>query len=99
MVRTIQLARVAPEQWDERFRGPWLDLLRRGGAAIAGADPGAVAVVRRDLDAFAGELPADGLEERLWPLAGALLVNLRNILDALDVVADAQPVRVPAGVA
>src|SRR4051812_31788797 len=55
MVRTIQLARVAPEQWDERFRGRWLDLLARAGAAIAGADAGAVTDVRRDLDAFAGE--------------------------------------------
>lgn len=27
---------------------------------------------------------------------GALLVNLRNVLDALDVVAEAQPVHVPA---
>ena len=70
----------------------------RAGAAIAGADAGAVADVRRDLDAFAGELPAEELEERLWPLGGALLVNLRNILEALDVVADAQPVGVPAGV-
>ena len=30
-----------------------------------------------------------------WPICGALLVNLRNILEALDVVADAQPVEVP----
>jgi hypothetical protein len=28
---------------------------------------------------------------------GALLVNLRNVLDALDVVAEAQPVQVPPG--
>ena len=98
MVRTIRLARVAPEQWDERFREPWLDLLRRAGGAIAGADTGEVGAVRRDLDAFAGALPAEELEERLWPLAGALLVDLRNILEALDAVADAQPVRVPAGV-
>jgi hypothetical protein len=98
-VRTIQLARVEPERWDERFRRPWLDLLRRAGAAIAGADAGAVAGVRRELDGFAAALPAEELEGRLWPLAGALLVNLRNIVEALDVVADAQPVRVPAGVA
>jgi hypothetical protein len=35
------------------------------------------------------------LREGFWPIAGAVLVNLRNILDALDVVADAQPVAVP----
>jgi hypothetical protein len=32
----------------------------------------------------------------LWPVCGALLVNLRNILEALGPVADAQPVEVPA---
>jgi hypothetical protein len=31
-----------------------------------------------------------------WPVSGALLVNLRNILEALGPVADAQPVEVPA---
>ena len=38
----------------------------------------------------------DGLPDRFWPVAGALLVNLRNVLASLDVVADAQPVQVPA---
>jgi hypothetical protein len=32
----------------------------------------------------------------LWPVYGALIINLRNVLDALDPVAEAQPVRVPA---
>jgi uncharacterized membrane protein YgaE (UPF0421/DUF939 family) len=36
--------------------------------------------------------------DRIDDCIGELLVNLRNILAALDVVADAQPVRVPAGV-
>ena len=58
-----------------------------------------VVSARSDLDAFAGELAVHDLPEGFWPVCGALLVNLRNILDALDVVADAQPVRVPAGVA
>ena len=40
--------------------------------------------------------PLDELPDGFWPVAGALLVNLRNILASLDVVADAQPVQVPA---
>src|SRR3954467_2439335 len=37
MARTIRLAHVAPADWDPAFRGPWLRLLRRAGAAISGA--------------------------------------------------------------
>jgi len=95
MARTIRLAQVPPAEWDPRFRRPWLRLLDRAGAAVSAADPQAVAAVRADLDAFAAALAVDELEG-FWPVGGALLVNLRNILEALDVVADAQPVRVPS---
>ena len=40
----------------------------------------AIDALRADLDAFAGELALDELPERFWPVAGALLVNLRNVL-------------------
>jgi hypothetical protein len=95
MARTIRLARVAPADWDPAFRRPWLDLLRRAGAAISGADVDAVRAVRADLDAFAGALGVEALPDRFWPVSGALLVNLRNILEALEVVAGAQPLEVP----
>jgi hypothetical protein len=52
--------------------------------------------VRVELDALATDLTDDELPDRFWPIAGALLVNLRNIVASLDVVADAQPVAVPA---
>jgi hypothetical protein len=94
MIRTIRLARTPPEAWPPGFRQPWLELLQHAGEAVSGADVDAVKAVRADLDAFAGELPAAQLPEGLWPVAGALLVNLRNTLEALDVVADAQPVEV-----
>jgi uncharacterized membrane protein YgaE (UPF0421/DUF939 family) len=62
----------------------WRDLLRRAGAAVSAADAAAIAGVRAALDA-----PPGGLR----PSQGALVVNLANILDAMDAVADAQPVR------
>jgi cell shape-determining protein MreD len=96
MARTIRLGAVAPEDWDPNFRTPWLGLLQRAGTAIAGADVDEIKAVRADLDAFAGELDVDELPDGSWPAYGALLVNLRNILAALDVVADAQPVEVPS---
>ena len=94
MARTIRVARP-PEQWDRSFREPWLDLLSRSGAAVAGADRAGLAAARADLTGLADRLQVDELRG-LWPVYGALLVNLRNILDALDAVAEAQPVDVSA---
>jgi hypothetical protein len=34
------------------------------------------------------------MHDDLWPVYGALLINLRNVLDALDEVVEAQPVQV-----
>jgi uncharacterized membrane protein YccC len=96
MARTIHLADMPPAAWPPAFRGPWLELLGRAGRAVTDADRGAIDAVRADLDAFAGELALEELPDRFWPVAGALLVNLRNVLASLDVVADAQPVQVRA---
>jgi hypothetical protein len=79
-----------------RFRQPWLELLGRAGAEAASADGEALRAGRDDLEAFADELPVGELPDGFWPVTGALLVNLRNILEALDVVTEARPVEVPA---
>jgi hypothetical protein len=95
MARTIGHARVPTSEWDPPFRERWRELLGRAGEAISAGDAGAVTSVRVDLTAYAEELAVGHLRDGFWPVAGAVLVNLRNILDALDVVADAQPVEVP----
>jgi uncharacterized membrane protein YgaE (UPF0421/DUF939 family) len=94
MARTIRIARVPPEEWDDDFREPWLELLHRSGTAIAAADASQVKAARAELTALANRLAVDELHVDLWPVYGALLVNLRNVLDALDAVAEAQPVQV-----
>jgi uncharacterized membrane protein YccC len=94
MARTIRLARVAPEQWDRQFRDTWLGLLRRCGTAVADADIGELKAARDELTAFADLLETNELRD-LWTLYGALLVSLRNVMDALDAVVEAQPVQVP----
>jgi uncharacterized membrane protein YccC len=91
MAQTIGLS--SPE-WDPGFRGPWLDLLERAGAAVSAADAAALSTVHADLDAFARELDL-GAVDQFWPVGGALIVNLRNIVEALGAVAEAQPVEVP----
>ena len=95
MARTIAHARVPTGDWDPGFRERWRELLSRAGGAITAADAKAVASVQADLSAYANELAVGHLREGFWPVAGAVLVNLRNILDALGVVADARPVAVP----
>lgn len=54
-----------------------------------------VGAVRHGLEAFAEELPVGDLPDGFWPVTGALLVNLRNILEALDIVTEARPIEVP----
>jgi uncharacterized membrane protein YccC len=80
--------------WDPEFRDTWLDLLARTGAAVSAADARALAHVRADLLAVAGERFGDEAGSASRPAQGALLVNLRNILEAMDAVAEAQPVSV-----
>jgi uncharacterized membrane protein YccC len=72
----------------------WLELLRRTGEAVGDADAQRLAAVRTELDALVADLDPEGQH---WPIYGALIVNLRNILDALEVVASVQPVEVVTG--
>jgi uncharacterized membrane protein YgaE (UPF0421/DUF939 family) len=97
MARTIRVARLAPEEWIPAFRDPWLELLERAGAAVEGADADGLRRARAELPKLSERLVDEQLHGGQWPMFGALLVNLRNVLDALDVVAEAQPVQVPPG--
>jgi hypothetical protein len=93
MFMTITLSRVPPQEWDPAFRKRWIGLLERTGEAVSDADAERLRAVRTDLDAFVQALDPEG---GYWPVYGALIVNLRNIVEALDVVATAQPVQVPS---
>jgi uncharacterized membrane protein YgaE (UPF0421/DUF939 family) len=96
MARTVQLSSVAPDRWDPRFRSRWLKLLERSGAAVTASDLAGIQSARAGLGELARELVVRELEGDLWPVYGALTVNLRNIDDALDAVAKVQPVEVPS---
>jgi uncharacterized membrane protein YgaE (UPF0421/DUF939 family) len=96
MARTIRVASLAPKDWEPAFREPWLGLLERAGAAIEHADADGLRSARVELSELSDRLTAQPLHGGLCSMFGALLVNLRNVLDAMDVVAEAQPVHVPA---
>ena len=72
--------------------------MARAGAAVSDADAQAITQVREDLESMARGLFARGRGQRRHGRShGALIVNLRNILEAMDAVAEAQPVRVRPG--
>ena len=96
MTLTLRRVHLRSEEWEPEFLARWLELLHSAGTAIGAADVQGVETARKELGAFAAELPVDELPEGSWPVYGALLVNLRNILAAVDVVVGAQPVAVPA---
>ncbi len=93
MARTIERAGPA-SSWSPDFRDAWLELLRRAADAVRDADADAARRVCDDLEDAAQRLPGADGNGGSRPVQGALLVNLRNILEAMAPVAAAQPVRV-----
>ena len=74
------------EEWDERFRLRWTDLLRQVGSRVA--DPGLdVEDARPELERLVADLSDEGLPRRHWPLYGALLTALGNVASIVDDVA------------
>jgi uncharacterized membrane protein YgaE (UPF0421/DUF939 family) len=93
MARTI--GRAGPvAAWDPGFRDAWLTILARAAAAVREADADAVRHVCHDLEDEARRLPQRERGGGARPVHGALVVNLRNILEAMAPVAAAQPVQV-----
>ena len=66
-------------------------MLGDAGRRASAADPAAIAayaVASRPSPRNSG--PPSGRPE--WPIYGALIINLRNIVDAMDEVAEANPI-------
>jgi hypothetical protein len=93
MARTMGGSTGSPPDWDPTFRGVFVDLLGRIGRAISEADVEEIGRVRQDIEGTARSLSGSDDRSLLHPEHGALLVNLRNIADAMGDVAGAQPVR------
>jgi hypothetical protein len=95
MARTLGYHAASRDLWDSVFRERWARLVREAGRAIADADPDASRGVRDRLDSLAGDAGALGASSAQWPVYGALIINLRNTLDAMDEVAAANPLGQP----
>ena len=92
MARTLSPLCDGEDRWHSGFRERWVGLLLATGHAVSAADHPALGDVRAGLGELRREAAAADLPVEFWPVAGALMVNLRNIVAALGVVADAQPV-------
>jgi len=95
MARTLGYHSSSRDRWDPAFRERWPLLVGDAGRAIADADPGAIREIRERLSALVDELGSVGPSSPQWPVHGALIINLRNTLDAMDEVAAANPLGQP----
>jgi hypothetical protein len=96
MAGTLDAHVVRRNTWQPHFAVPWTSLLVETGRAVVDADPEALRVVHDRLRRLVREVSALNEPVEQWPLYGALIINLRNILDAMSEVAVANPMRQPA---
>lgn len=95
MVRTLSGQLEGRGSWERAFAEPWGDLLIEAGRAAADADEDEIREVRVRLERLVDELSSWDQLTPLWPVHGALVINLRNILDTMDEVAAANPMVQP----
>lgn len=92
MARTIDQSTRSAAEWDPRFREPWLDILEELGRRIVDKDA-EVCSLRTDLDQLTQHLSGQDLPGLLWPVYGALLVSIGNVIEVVDDVATSRAVR------
>ena len=92
LARTLGSQQAHRETWGAAFADPWIEMLGDAGRATGAADPAALAGVRRRLEDFTKMLQATERSAE-WPIYGALIINLRNIIDAMGELAKANPIR------
>jgi uncharacterized membrane protein YgaE (UPF0421/DUF939 family) len=92
MARTIRESTLSAQEWDVRFRVPFLDLLIDVGKGVQTPEED-VAPLRERLDALGHELSVSELPSLWWPVYGALLTNVSNIVNVVDDVGSSDLVR------
>lgn len=95
MARTLGYHSASRGLWHPVFRDRWPLLVGDAGRAIADADPRAIRETRERLSSLVEEVGAVDPSSTQWPVYGALIINLRNTLDAMDEVAAANPLGQP----
>jgi uncharacterized membrane protein YccC len=86
LARTLGGQEAHKDTWGESFAVPWISALGDAGRAAASDDPEALRDVRRRLQALSEDMRSTERSAE-WAIYGALIINLRNIVDAMDAVA------------
>lgn len=86
MARTVEASVADAEEWDPRFREPWLELLDEAGARVADPDASLKGLSTR-IDNLVRDLSHEDLPGLLWPIYGDLLTSLRTLVRIVDDVA------------
>ena len=94
LARTLDSHLVTGDTLEPGFAATWTELLADTGRAVADADPEGLRSVHDRLQVLVEEIATLEPVEQ-WPLYGALVVNLRNILEAMGEVAAANPMGQP----
>ncbi|MGH3308629.1 MAG: hypothetical protein ACRDOX_13175, partial [Nocardioides sp.] len=95
IARTLERFLEQQREWDADFRDGFVDAIRHGGRAIEDADVDAIRDCRSSLDGIVARLGEVDPVPVLWPVYGGLVVNLVNILEAMEEVAAANPLDQP----
>ena len=91
MVRTIAISADQARYWDEGFRSRWCAMLADTGEAVGAVDVERLQELRTELQRLAEDMSTDGLAGDQWHEYGGLIVNLRNVIDAVSRVAAPEP--------
>jgi uncharacterized membrane protein YgaE (UPF0421/DUF939 family) len=95
MARTHLHALADNQEWQSDFRDALVTVMHTGGTALMEADRERIDDCRRSLDDLVTMVAEHEPMSTLWPVYGGILINLRNIFEAMGVVADANPMQQP----
>ncbi len=95
MASTMWHGLSGAQVWQPDFRAGFAEVLRDSGQAIMRAEQEPIRDCRDRLDGLVDLVADQSPTPMLWPMYGGLIVNLRNILDAMDEVAAANPMSQP----
>ena len=91
MVRTIAISADQARYWDEDFRSRWCAMLAEHGRGRRRRGRRATRELRTELQRLADDMSTDELAGDQWHEYGGLIVNLRNVIDAVSRVAAPEP--------
>lgn len=96
MAWSLQESILRENHWENRFRDRWTELLEAAAAAIVEPDADQLTGVRLELRDLADRMSDANLSASHWTEYGGLILNLRNVIHAMDRVVASYPVTPPS---